>query len=172
MQSKGQTSKEYFTLLTIIHAALLSVQLILAMAFYYINATSTTGNDAAELDSVFQIVVPAFMIASYVGSTILLKTQLKSLRAKAELKEKLSGYRGTVLIKFAMLEIPTIFSLVCYQLTSNYLYLGIAGLLMIAFVLNRPTQYNAANDLELNPSERAILENPEAIVAEVKQRDL
>lgn len=165
MQPQGQTSKAYFTLLTILHGALLGTQLIFAIAVYYVNTTSPlAGDDAANLNEVFQFIVPGLMLASYIGGSILVKTQLNTLKAKTTLSEKLLGYRALLLMRFALLEIPSLFSIVCFVLTSNYLYLGLAGLIMLVFMLNRPTRYRAVNDLELTPPDRALLENPDAVV--------
>ncbi len=166
-QPAGQTSKEYFTLLTILHAGFLGAQLIFAAVVYYVNSTSriTSVEEADNLNKLFQFIIPAFILASYIGGSIMVKTQLKTLKAKPALADKLQGYRALVLMRLALLEVPSLFSIVCFVLTSNYLYLGLAALIMIVFLLNRPTLYRTVNDLELTPMDRTLLENPDAVVA-------
>ena len=44
----------------------------------------------------------------------------------------------------------------------------LSGLTIVLFIMNRPTKEKAINDLELNQKERALIEDPEAIVAEIK----
>lgn len=165
-QPPAQTSKAYFTFLTILHAALFGTQLLFASVVYYINSTSqlTNAEDARNLDEIFQFVVPALILASYIGGSILVKIHLKALKAKAELKDKLTGYRSLLLMRFALLEVPSLFSIICFLITSSYLYLGLAALMMFVFLLHRPTQYRTINDLELTPADRALLEKPDAAV--------
>ena len=105
------------------------------------------------------------------GSSILFKVQLKSIKAKPELKDKLNDYRGASLIKYAMLETPSMLAIVCYLLTANFIFLGYAGLIVILFLLNRPSPENTVNDLELNQADKTKVLDPNSMVAEVKQRN-
>ena len=57
------------------------------------------------------------------------------------------------------------FAIVCYLLTANYLFLGLAGLIIVIFLINWPTRDKVAKDLELNQTDRARMEDPEAVVA-------
>lgn len=165
----GQTSKQYFSLLTLLHAALLGVQVLVAIVFYYITSTgnSALAGDASaqDLDDIFQFIVPAFVVVSYIGSSVLVKSQLKALQAKTSLREKLDGYVTVLLMRFALLEFPSLFAMVCFFLTSNYVYLGLAGLIMVVFLTHRPTLYRMVDDLQLTAAERSVLENPEAVIS-------
>jgi hypothetical protein len=165
-QATAQTSKAYLNFLTILHAALLGTQLLVAIAFYYIDETNPIASaETKNLDEIFQFIIPAFLVASYIGSTMFVKNQLKALQAKETLREKLSGYTALLLIKLALLEVPSLFALVCFLLTSSYLYFALAGLIMLVFLLNRPTPSRIVNDLELSPTDRTILENPDALLS-------
>jgi len=44
-----------------------------------------------------------------------------------------------------------------------------AALLMVVFFLNRPTIENAALDMELNSSDKKLIDDPNSIVADVDQ---
>jgi hypothetical protein len=170
MEQKVQTSKEYFKILSILHSALLGGQLLFAMVVFYLNMNGQFSNDdSGEIGSIFQFLVPAIIVAGVFGSSVLFKVQLKSIKAKPELKDKLNDYRGASLIKYAMLEAPSMFAIVCYLLTVNIIFLGYAGLIIVLFLLNRPSPESAVNDLELNQSDKMKILDPNAIVGEVKQ---
>ena len=75
---------------------------------------------------------------------------------------------STLIIKLAILEGVSLCMLVFYYMTANLLFLLLSGLTIVLFIMNRPTKEKAINDLELNQKERALIEDPEAIVAEIK----
>jgi hypothetical protein len=168
---KGKPPKNTFSVLTIIHAVMLIMQVLLAIASFYMIATDQNNSAADGHNEILQIVVPVFMLASFVGGSFLVKSQLKILKGKTELKDKMSGYRGLFIIKLALLEAPALFSIICFYLTNNYLFLGLASLVVCVFVLQRPTRHGIAYDLELSIGDRALLDNNEAIVAESRPRE-
>lgn len=165
MQIKEQTSKEYFNGLTIIHAALLIGQVLFACVAYYLNSNEPFSNNSRGLNDVFQIVAPIFVVGGIMGSTFLTIAQLKSIKERTTLPEKLGSYRAVHIVKLALLEGPSLFAIVCYLLTANYLFLGLAGLIIVIFLINWPTRDKVAKDLELNQTDRARMEDPEAVVA-------
>jgi len=119
MPTKPQTSKEYFTILTILHSALLIVQaLFAAVAFYMISGGQLPSS--VELNNILKIIAPVLVFAGLLGSSLLSKVQLKSIKQKPALKDKLKDYRSVLLLKWALLETPSMFSVVCFLLTGNY----------------------------------------------------
>ena len=164
MITNEQTSKAYFNSLKIIHTAILSSQVILGIIFYYLN-TASQGNSSSEgLDKIFQIVVPIIVVGGIIGSAVMLRLKLKAIKAQTELKNKLGEYRNALIVGYAIMEGPSLLSLVLYYLTGNILYLACAGLIILVFLINKPSKYIAANDLDLNSNERALIEDPDAII--------
>jgi uncharacterized membrane protein len=70
------------------------------------------------------------------------------------LNAKLSNYQIAVIVRMALLESASLFAIVVYYLTGNFLYLLIAILLMIYGVVIRPTAENIADDLLLTYDEK------------------
>ncbi len=168
MQTKAQTTKEYFKSLTILHFALLIGQVLFGIVTFYINSTNTVGFDYVIQNDIFLLVAPVLFIGGILSSTLIAKHQLKMNKAKTILKAKLGGYMSTLIIKLAILEGVSLCMLVFYYMTANLLFLLLSGLTIVLFIMNRPTKEKAINDLELNQKERALIEDPEAIVAEIK----
>ena len=170
MEPKPQTSKSYLSQLTLIHGAMLVTQIGFALVAYFLYATGQIDPSGADdLAKIFQIIVPVFMVASFIGGSILIRSQLKVLKSKNQLNDKLAGYRGLFLIKLALFEVPSLLSIICFLLTGKYLFLGLVALVLCLFVLQRPTSYGIVNELELNSNERADFENPNAIVSELRR---
>jgi len=169
MPPKPQTSKEYFSRLTIVHATLLLTQVMFAAIAYYLISTEQF-NSTNELVGILKIIAPTLVFAGFLGSNFLSKAQLKSIRQKPALKDKLQAYLPALLIKWALLETPSLFSIVCFLLTADYFFLGLACLVMVIFFINRPTTSSTALDLELSVVEKQLIENPNAIVSEIKSR--
>jgi len=163
MQTKQQTSKEYFNTLAIIHAALIIGQLLFACVAFYVNSKGETA-DESELNDLLLLAAPILAFSGIIGSSFLTKTRLKLIKEKTSLKEKLSEYQTTLIISFALLEGPSIFSLVCYLLTANYIFLAIAGLIIVIFFVIKPTRQKTIKDLALNHQERDLIEDPKAII--------
>ena len=175
MEAKGQTSKEYFTILTVIHAMLVIGQIVFLAVVYYLSLTLPAIGPLSQTDEslneVFQFIVPAFIIGGLVASYIWNQHKLKTLREKSDLKDKLAEYRTMLIIKYAILEGPSLFALVSFLLTGNDIFLALSGIIIIYFVIMRPTRGKAGADLELNRAERDQIENPNAIVTILKQSE-
>ena len=164
METKKQTSKEYFKLLSILHTSLLSAQLLFAFVSFYLNMNKVIDDSIQSLNAIFQFIVPVFIIGAIMGSSILFKTQMKTAKTKVTLAEKLNDYRSAFLVRCAMLEAPAMFAIVCYFLTANLLFLGFASLIIIYFVMTRPSPENTINDLELDQENRIRVSDPNSVV--------
>ncbi|WP_417611815.1 hypothetical protein [Owenweeksia hongkongensis] len=164
MQTKGQTSKEYFKALSIIHAVLLVGQLLFMGALLLSNDNQETENSG----NLFLFIAPALALGGVLGGIFLERTRINSIKKKKDLKEKVSSYQTTLIMKFALLEGPSLFALVCYSLTVDYTFLTLSGLLILILLANRPSRDKMIKDLELNREERSLIENPQAIIAEIK----
>lgn len=165
MASNGQTSKEYFTILTVIHSALLTGQTAFAAVAYYLVSSGQFVTNG-ELKSVFQIVASVLVLGGILAGYLLGKNQLQVIRSKSKLLEKLVAYRSMMIIKWALLEMPSLFAIVSFLLTGSSFFLGLMAVILVIFFMNRPSAYSVAADLELSPHEKQILETPTSIITD------
>ncbi|HTF81940.1 MAG TPA: hypothetical protein VL947_09450 [Cytophagales bacterium] len=163
MQKKGETSKQYFNTLSLIHIALLLGQLAFAVVVYVMHADKSP-EETTQDPGVYRILVPSLAVFGFIASTFLPEARLKSLRGSKDLGYKLAGYRTMLIIKYALLEAPSLFALVIYLLTADYLFLGVASALIIFFIINRPSKDKLMSSLELDHVEKAALNDPNAVV--------
>jgi hypothetical protein len=171
MPNKPQTSKEYFTVLTILHGALLMAQVLFAALAYYLVSSGQFAT-SPELTSILPIVALALVFAGSFASSFIMKGQLKSIKLKPVLKDKMKDYRAALIIKWALMEAPSLFCTAGYLLTGNHFFLWLAALEIVIFFFARPTMAAAGVDLELSQPEKLLIENPDSIIAEVGQTNL
>jgi len=169
METVSQTSKEYIKGLTIIHAAMMLGQVILGLIFFYNNSNAGLVYFPGT-DNEFKVIASVMIVVCLLGGNYLFKIRMQTAKQKTELKEKLNDYRTNIIIKYALMEGATLFSLCCYLMTSNYFYLILSGIVVFFFLINRPTRAAIVLALDLNPHERQLLDDSNAIVAEVKKK--
>jgi len=159
-----QTSKQYFKNLQILHGALLFGQLSFLGLAYFIH--SMVGGDENLFGFVFtaQLIVGILALSSLLITTQVTKSQLQSIKQKTTLKEKLEGYRSALLLKYALLEGPSLFASVCLLLSGHIFFLAMAVLIIVVFFIQKPTKAKTIADLELSHKDQELLQNEEAIV--------
>lgn len=148
--------------LTFIHTALTMGQLLFAGLTFYLTSTRTITPDLA-LNEAFKFVVPGIVIIGIISSNGLFKTLIKSAKGKQNLSEKMAAYQTASIIRWAMLEGPSLFAIVCYLLTGNYKFLLMAGAVIAVFIMNKPSKDKLVQDLELNQSESIELDTPTSL---------
>ena len=119
------------------------------------------------LRTMFMIMIPLFFLVTFVVSKLVAGKKLKLAKEVAELKTKMESYRAVNIIKYALLEGTVFFAIITYLLTGELLLLGFAVMIMLLFATYYPTKEKLMRELELNREEQAILEDPEAVVAEL-----
>ncbi|MEL6191947.1 MAG: hypothetical protein AAFR66_07850 [Bacteroidota bacterium] len=164
MNTHGQTSKEYLNYLQLIHGAMLIGQVLFAGVAIFLTSEGGLGQSEGDLNDIFKLLAPVLVLGGIAGSIFLPKTLLASAKESSDLRGKLQTYRSTSIIKFAVLEAPSLVSLVAFLLTGNYFFLGLAAIIVAVFFMNRPTTSTIINELELNQDEARLVENEAAII--------
>lgn len=168
MQTQPQTSKQYFTSLKIIHIAMLMGQMMMLLMFYFIVQSNGEGISPNEEGDNFAFILKAiasFLVVSCVLlSQLIPKTQLKTIRKMASLKQKLKDYRALQIVKYALLEGAAMATLVFYFITGELFFLMLVLPLVLVFFFERPSQFKTISDLELKKDDRTLIDNPDAIV--------
>lgn len=137
--------------ITIIHMALIAGQAIFAFVMF-----TQSQQTAIKLDKQdeFIFIIPVFALGSFFISNFLFKTLIAKAINVTDLNSKLANYQIAAIVRIVLLESASLFAIVTYNLTGNFLFLLIAILLMIYGVFIRPTIENIANDLQLNYEEK------------------
>lgn len=163
-----QTSQQYFKSLYILQVAFLVGLLIFSMVVVFLRLSGAMEIDKPGLNAVFQIFIPGLVILGFVFGSFLYKKKVEQARHLGELTEKMNAYRAAFIIRAAMLEGPAIFAIIGFMLTGNYFLIALAGFVILMFLMWLPTKEKVANALQLSSTDRATIENPDSIIAEVE----
>ncbi|RKD85082.1 hypothetical protein [Mangrovibacterium diazotrophicum] len=161
METEKQTTQGYFTAIRIVHLALMGGIVFFSAISYVLQLNGFESSSDEEFNRFLAPVVGVFVIGAAFASQIVFKQRLKECVSKPSLQEKLMLYRAALILKFALIEGPSFMAVVAYLLTGNLLYLGVVGLLLILFLIYRPSKEQTILDLELNMNDRRLLDDPD-----------
>lgn len=145
------TPDQFVKLISIIHLALLGGQLLFAIVAYAQAAKVFFGIMNTGDPLVYIVAIVA--VFGFAASNVMFNVLLKAALAKPSLGEKIVNYQTALIARFALLEGPSLFAIVGFLLSGNLFFLIIAGLLMLYFLMLRPTKDKIDADLDLNFSE-------------------
>jgi hypothetical protein len=148
--------KAVFKTTKIIHLALLGGQLMFAVLMFMTNRSTTILTDTSDL---FLIVAPAIALGSFIASVFLYNQQITAAASRTSLSSKLTSYQTALIIRCALLEGASLFNIVCYFVTGNFLFLLVSFIIMIYFITVRPTINKVAEELNLTYEHKAELES-------------
>lgn len=164
--SRKIKSKEYFRTLNIIYFAQLGAMIMLAAISYILIRQGNLGPENNTLALTFQKIIMVVIPLSLASGYLLFRIFLKRIDTKAPLTHKMKKYFSANLIRSAFLETPGLFVSVAALITAHILFLMIVPLILVLFILFRPTRSVIAQELNLSVAERAKLEDPDAIISE------
>jgi hypothetical protein len=138
--------EKYNQLNIIIFYAMFAGQALFLLVAAYI--VKSSGPTSPDLSSTFQIILPVFTIIAVVGSMLLPKIILGTIAEVSE-DQKIIKHRASILVRWALLEGANIFSITVYLLTGSIIALVISSLLLILFILNKPSSDKTREELGL-----------------------
>lgn len=159
MENLKQTSEGYFKSLGIIHLALIIGQVFFGLLSCFLVLTNSLEPITANLKGVLIYIAPILVLGGFLFSNVLFKKRLKGIDAKSDLMSKLTAYREALILRYGLLEGPSLFSIISYLLTGDILFILLAAVIVLYFIMLSPTKEKAIHDLELNASEEMILED-------------
>jgi hypothetical protein len=136
----------------IIFLALLAGQIMfLFIAVFLVQSGNVKPNDNLFLILFIvdlMIITPAIVVGPMIYRGFIERANTKKLT-----QEKFILYRQGVIIKLALVEAPTIFSIVGYLLTGSIIFLILAIGVLILFFFHKPTLEKFAEDFNIPLSE-------------------
>lgn len=133
----------------IIFYALLAGQIIFLLISLYlvsVGIIQTNPDFSLPLTFVILIFLSPLLLA---GPIIYRKLISKNFDNIKSIEQKLILYRQGMIIKLAMVEGASIFSIVCFLITGNFLFVIITILLISLFFLHKPTLEKFASDFNI-----------------------
>ena len=160
-----QTTQQYFKALTVLHFALITALVFFIVIAYFVQRTGVFTADKM-LGDIFKYMVPALAFICMTAGNMLYKKRVNDIKKKSSLAEKLNAYRAAFILREAMLEGPALFAIIAYLLCGKLELLGVAVLLLVIFILIRPTKDKLTKELELSSDEAVMIEDDDAVISE------
>jgi hypothetical protein len=162
---KQINSQSYFQTLNIIYFS----QAVMMLAFAGVVGFLISSNETPQPDQLWNFVIPLVIILSLTMAYIVFRMMIGKIKSSEALKTKMPKYSRAVLVRSALLEMPALLSAIVAFLTGQFYYLGVPVFVVLMFLILRPTKNTVAQDLNLSPKERALLDDPQAIISEAEQ---
>lgn len=115
----------------------------------------------SESGGLVVILVALLAAGGFILGSFIFRKQIAESMGKTMI-EKLVIYRQAMIIRFALLEGPGLFSIVLFFFTGNYLYMVITGAMVLFMMLNRPTDDLIAQHLMLTEQDKQELKKMQA----------
>lgn len=137
-------------------APIVVLTLFCGVVVYLHSAEQLTASD--DLVPFFKLALPLTLVSSLALAYFLFANTMKKIDRSIPLKEKIAKYQSAYVVRMGVLEIPGILGAVATLLTGNFYFLGAPLLVVIIFVLFRPSPFAIAEELSLSQKEKRALE--------------
>jgi len=165
MSLPGQTSKEYFRTLAIIHYGLIGGQIAFGLVALYLVESEIMGENISDIRSTMIFVVPAAIGILFYGGKVFFRKRIRKILSMEKLIDKMTEYRMALFVQYGSLEAASLFSTIAYLLTGDIIFLSISGFLVMIFFALRPGPVKAAVDIELSYDDKDFISNPDSIIS-------
>ncbi|MFN8394887.1 MAG: hypothetical protein U0176_09480 [Bacteroidia bacterium] len=168
MPTRKITSEGYFRTLLILWAAMLMSHLSISgvSIYLYFMGELPPSDPETAMPLIYAL---AGVGAGCLGAAVVLGNSLIVKAAdKPTLKEKLSGFQTASILRFALLEAPSIMGLVGVMLTGELLFLTASAVSAMTLLAFRPSKQRAIEGLRLSGEDLRLVEDPRAVVMEVE----
>lgn len=145
--------KENFKITFIIYFALLAGIMMFALLAYFFPDGHEVGQNE-NLLNIFTYLVPTFAVFEIFLSRFMYGKFIMQIQSNATLFEKISKYRTAKIISWALLEGAALFSVVAFIITRSVFFYIVLFVIVIAFILSKPTLDEFINDFRIDGNER------------------
>lgn len=146
--------------LRVLYLALLTGQVL----FVIISFVVVKFNDALPVNEnfsrVLQIIALGVAAAAFFIGYNIFKKRIKGIHEAGyiTMERKIEQYRAVSIMRWALMEGSTLFSIIGFIITSNYAFVILAALMLFFFAGLNPTKDKLVRDLQLKKSEIANLD--------------
>ncbi len=145
--------------LNMIYFSLVSILVMFGAIVFYLSTSGSITPDpefAQVLRYVLIMVLPIGLGAGY----FIFKKQMEAIDSTLTLHEKLMKYQTAVLVRSGCFEMPGLLAAVAALITGDISLLLFTAIVVVIFLMVRPSVYTITTDLNLSQTERSMLENP------------
>ena len=166
------TSSLYFKALTILCYAMAAGIVLFSIIVFALIASGVDfssgrhgGSSTAPLPALpFEIVAIILAVGGLLGGNTLFNTKVAATRYNGSLLEKTNAYRAAVILRYALLEGPALFSVIVCLLTGQIIVLVITAIMVAVMLYSLPSKERLISDLQLSFEETNVINDPDGII--------
>jgi hypothetical protein len=153
------TSKSTLSALNVIYFSLIMMMTLFGAFVFFTNVSGGAASNP-ELTLLLRYVLFGVLPIGLGTGYFIFKQFMQAIPSSYSLREKLMKYQNAVLIRSACFEMPGLVGAVASLITGDNSFLLFTAIVIVLFLLLRPSVYTITSDLNLTQGERATLENP------------
>ncbi|MEO6488498.1 MAG: hypothetical protein ABIO04_01045 [Ferruginibacter sp.] len=139
--------------LQVVYFSLLAGQILFILIAVYLITKNLFTVSKPELENIFMPVLVIVAFICIISGNRIYKARVSRLKDVNPIASKFVEYRAVTLLRWALLEAPCLFAIICYLLTSNFLFLVVAALLLFIFVSTAPIKNKVASEMGITSEE-------------------
>jgi hypothetical protein len=159
MPDKMEKKENVFMQLQVIYIALLAGMLLFGGISVFLVHIQIAGLTNSTLEKPLQIIALLMAVISVGMAFTLFNKRILQIAPDANAGERISAYRSAAIMRWAFVEGPALFSIVCFLLTGKYLFLALTGILILVFTATAPVKTKIIQQLQLDDTETGELED-------------
>ncbi len=164
-----QTSKIFFRTLNMFYIAMLIGQIMFLAIILFLKIA--VGDISSKgLSFPFSVLVPTLTIVGFVAGNLIYRYKIKRANPKREITDKMQLYFTGTMIKLAIVEGTSLFSIVVFLITGEIYFLIFTLFLLTTFIVSSPSKQKAIIDLKLNLAETELVNNNDSIIHKVQTK--
>lgn len=141
-------NKDYHRSLQLVCGMIILSQIAL-VGIALFNASDTPAA-SKDIKQSMLFIVPVFFVGCLITSAMVFKNISRRAEGKEDIRQTLNIYRTATVIRYALLEAPSILAVVAYFLTNEIMYLAITGALILFLLILFPSKVRTMRDLSLS----------------------
>ncbi len=144
-------TKDFFKQLNILYFSLLAGQVMFVVITFLFNVIMNMTIGADHI--LFTVIVPIYAFIAFLAGNFIFKKKLEEIAGKP-LNNRMETYKTAFLIRLALMESVSFFTLVIYLISGNLIYLAFALLIIILYSLLRPSKEKITDELGCTKEEK------------------
>lgn len=154
-KNNPEISNQFKTLNIIYYSLIFGMILFFVVVLIINQSRGIVANN--ELDFVFTLAIPLFGFLMMFASRIIYNQLISKNSSNENLLQKISIYRSSKIITWALIESACLLSLVAAMLSPNYLYFVVFIFLLGYFYFLKPSKESFVKDLRLSSEESDLI---------------
>lgn len=161
------TSESYLRLMLILFGGMMMSQVSMVAVCIYLAVTGELYPEP-DLIPLLPYVVPTVACLGFGLAFVLPAKLIAKAAEKSMFAEKLRGYQTAMIIKLALLELPSVAGCIAFCFTGDYYWCAVNLVALLFFATSFPTKQKVIDGLRLSGDEVRLLNDPKANIMEIE----